>query len=366
MRFTAQTKTVATALKTAAACLSSKGVVPIINNALFEASADGYVTVTCTDLSQRITASFPAEVEVPAKTTLPAKKLLSILNTLTSDEITFDTKDNSNTVIVCGTTQIDIAGLDAADYPEASKIEPETSFSIETKEFAELVRHGGYAVTSDDGRKVLTGVLLEVDSDGIIAVVSTDGKRLAIAEKQCDVEIEERKRYIIPAAVIATLQKLKGDKIEFNLSQTYMTVKVDDITFSAKLIEGNYPNWRQVIPQKTSNKATINAPVLLAKLAIVSQMVGDDNVASFVFGADKIEFSTQSNDGSILDSMEIEFQPDNKPITLRFNPAFVAAAVANCGDGDFMFRFENELSPCVLEFGDDVKAVVMPIRKKNE
>ena len=366
MKFTAKTKDVANALKQAAYCLGSKAIVPILNNALFEASGDGFVTVTCTDLYQRITASFPAEVEAPAKTTLPAKKLLSILNNLTSADITFDTKDNHHTAIICGTTQIDICGLDVADFPDKTEVEPETSFAIETKEFAELIRHGGYAVSTDDGRKVLTGVLLDVDSNGIIAVISTDGKRLAIAEKITDIQFETRKQYIIPAAVVATLGKLKGDNIKLKLSEKYITAEVEDVTLSGKLVEGNYPNWRQIIPADTKNKAVINSSVLLAKLAIVSQMVGDDNKACFVFGANKIEFKTQSNDGSILDSMEIEFQPqDDKPIMLMFNPAFIAAAVTNCGDGDFTFCFNNEMSPCLFDFGINVKAIVMPIRNKQ-
>ena len=134
MKFTAKTKDVANALKQAAYCLGSKAIVPILNNALFEASGDGFVTVTCTDLSQRITASFPAEVEIPETTTLPAKKLLSILNNLTSADITFDTKENHHTAIICGTTQIDICGLDVADFPDKTEVEPETSIDIETTE----------------------------------------------------------------------------------------------------------------------------------------------------------------------------------------------------------------------------------------
>ena len=367
MKFTANTKDVANALKKATACLSGKAIVPVLNNALFEASDDGFVMVTCTDLCQRISVSFPAEVEAPAKTTIPAKKLLSILNNLTADEVTFDTKENNHTAIVCGTTQIDICGLDTADYPEKTGAETEIAFSIDAKELAELFKCGGYAVnTQDDGRKVLTGVLIEVDSNGIISVVSTDGKRLAVAENNCAVETEETKKYIVPAAVVALLQKLKGDEIELELCQKYLTARTDDMELQGKLIEGNFPNWRQVFLSGLPNAAVISSAVLLNKIAIISQMLpAEAPLASFVFGVNKVEFKTNNDDGSILDSMEIEFQPPkNEPITLMFNPAFIAAAVANCGGEKFVFNFKDGASPCTLEFENNVKAVIMPIRKK--
>lgn len=363
MKFTANRKHLADALKTAAACVGRNSVIPLLSNALFEAK-DGKVTITCTNLEQRITASFAADVATDGITTFPALKLLNLLGILTGDSVSIITNDHVSE-ITCGTTFAKIAGIDPKDYPEKTQHDPIATFSIDCKELASLFARGAYAVSNNDARKALTGVLFEVSAENI-SVVSTDGKRLALLEYACAVQTEETKQFIIPAAAIAMMNRFKGDKAEFTFAENYVDVKVGGIDFQSKLIQAKFPNYKAVVPATLPEKVEINAVEFLAKLSIVSAMTSaTDQIATFTLDGEKLKMSAGGSEGIIDDSMNINTSsPFTTPVQMNFNPAFLTAAVSACSEGNFTMLFKDGAFPALFEFGNNSKAVIMPIRPK--
>lgn len=366
MNFTADRKHLADALKTACACVARNAMLPLLNNALFEAK-DGKVTITCLNLEQRVSASFAADITTDGATTLPALKLLNLLGKLTGDSVTVST-DNSNkdvSEITCGTTYMKIAGIEPDDFPGKAETSPIVNFSIDTKDLVLLLAHGGYAVSADDARKVLTGVLFDISAVGI-NIVSTDGKRLACVDYYCPVEIGTAKQFIIPAAAVAMLNKFKGDKVNLAFSEKYVDVKIGDIDFQSKLIPGAFPNYKAIIPSSMPEKVEINASEFLAKLSLVSAMVtAIDQTVAFSFDGEKLKMSAGGAEGIVTDSMSISTKTAfTAPVLMNFNPAFVTAAVSACGEGTFTMSFKDGANPVIFEFGNNSKAVIMPIRAK--
>lgn len=369
MKFTADRKEVIDALKTASGCVIGKPILPILANVLIE--ADGAkAKFTCYNLEQRITATCDVQTERGGKTTIPAKKLLSLLNKMSGDEIVFDAADNFITTIYCGSATATISGLTPDDFPEAPELETKIEVIIGTPLLQTLFKDVAYAVSLDGSRKVLTGVLLEV-SDGKLAVCATDGKRMALAEAPAPVETDSVTSCIIPAAAVNILRKFGGETISLSLAANYIVAKVDGVELTSKLIDGNYPNYQNIIPKETQYAIKLEADVLIDKLGVVAEMVNMDKFIACTISKDRIEFKSLSEIGSVIDSIDIDTEDTtiDKPMTLNFNPAFVADALKACDCGEFVFGFNDTLSPMKFDFGGGVVAVVMPVRKgsaKNE
>lgn len=365
MKFTQKKNVVADALKTASACLTGKPIVPILNNARIEANTEtGIVAVTCTNLENRITASFDAEIESSGTTTLPAKKLLQILNKL-SCPVTIETDDDNHATISSGTAKAVIFGLPPADFPEANEFEPETSCDIPAKTFSRLAEQGGYCVCPDESRKALTGVLVEIDSNGV-SVVSTDGKRLALAHCALEIErVEGVKQYIVPAAAISLIGSQKADFLTLKFSEKSLDVRAGDVCIQSKLVDAQFPNYRATIPQTFKYSVTLDSLPLFAKNDLVSLAGKTLGFAVFTFSGNKLTLEADDAGESITDVLTLEDGNPyfDKPEVLRFNPAFIAAAIKACDDEKFVFRFNDGLSPVVFEFGTGAKTVIMPIRK---
>lgn len=364
MKFSADRKTFEEALKTASACVPRRAMLPMLSNALFEVE-NGNVLITCLNLEQRISVSFPADIKAEGKTSLPALKLLNLLSKLTGDMVTVDSNvDNHYSNISCGSTCMSIAGLAPDDYPGKMETKADVFFTIDAKELADLLSRGGYAVSLDDSRKALTGVLFDFDGNGL-SIVSTDSKRLAIAEYSGTVATDTPKQFVVPVAAVSMLKKLKGT-VDFDFGENAVTVKAGDVELQSKLIQLPFPNYKRIIPTNLPEKVELNAEEFLQKLALISVMVtAEDSSVNFSFGEEKVKLTAGSADGKIEDEMRIVSRNAFvNPVVHNLNPAFLTAAVSACGEGNFRVSFDAELKPIVFDFANNSKAIVMPINKK--
>lgn len=364
MKFTAQKTVIMDALKKASFCVAKNDTLPILANALFEANAEtGDVSISCYNIEQHITVNFPATVEHGGSATIPAKRLRAVLSALSTAPVTFDTDKNFHTVIECGTAKITLLGLPPEDFPEMGIITPETLFTIDSKELQRLIKHAGYAINPADSRKVLHGMLLDLDGETITAV-STDSKRLAVATSQASEPFAEKRQYIIPAMAIAFLNTLQGGKVELLFSQKLAIFKAENVFLTTKLCEGNFPNWKAVIPPNFDNVAKIEPTALLDKLAIMQQ-VSSEIVSFSITNEDLTLTAATPENGNASDTMAVVSGRGNiDPAVMNFNPAFVVQAVSSCSDNKEMaLKFNNAVSPVQFEFADGSFCIIMPIRK---
>ncbi len=369
MKFTANRKTIFEALSNASKGAALKAMIPILANALFEANAEtGRIMITCTDLQQRVNVFFDAEVAFEGKAAIPVNKLLKMLKNLKGADVTFDTDDKNNTTVTCGTTTAVLFGLPPTEFPEAREIAPETLFSIDVKILKDLIKHGAYAFDPNDSRSHLKGALFDLQGNDI-AVVSTDGKRLAKATHTFTEPFAEAKQYIVPPFALAFLQGLTGDKVSITFSEKQMFCMAGDISYSSTLVQGNYPAYQRLIPEKCFYSLKINAETLLAKMQTLSVVSDDNPYISMTLDNEKIDFKSESiSNGIITDSMNITpgAEQFENPMTIFFNPAFISSALSACGGtGDFYFSFNSEVMPARFDFGNGVIGIVVPIKRKG-
>ena len=169
------------ALQKVSNIIGSRTTLPVLANVLLEAE-NGKLTLTTTDLELRITTSIEAEVEDAGVTTLPAKRLLGLVSKFKGEKMMMESNDKHHTQISCGTANFMILGLTPEDFPQPVNFEATRSLKLKQTDFARILDRISYAVSMDDSRKVLQGILLSV-KEGNLTAVATDGKRLALVEK---------------------------------------------------------------------------------------------------------------------------------------------------------------------------------------
>ena len=368
MKIKANRKELAAALKTAAVCVQSRAMLPILNNALFEA-ADGKLKITCTNLEQRITATLDAVAAEPGKTTIPAKKLLSLLDALSPAEVALDCDmENFHTTLSGGASKIKLPGLNPQDFPDASEIERKNVVEMNTADLRSLIDRSQYAVSVNDARKVLQGMYFEA-SESRISGVGTDGKRCAVSQIDFMPPFEEGFSRILPLAAVSFLRNVKQDKITLAFDEgKRLVAETGSIVFESKLIEGNYPNWRVIVPKSFAYRVEIPTAEFLAKLNIALMIAAAESMyVDLTFRGNRLDFHVDSAaNGSADDSLEIKTERvgTGDELALTLNPAMLAGAVKTCGEATFIVEFNDGVSPVNLDFGNGSFCVMMPIRKK--
>ena len=371
MKIQANRKELISALKTANACIDNRATFPVLANALIEVT-DKQIAITCSNLEHRITVKCPAEISGEGSTTIPAKKLLSVLDAMSGDIVSLDCDlETSHTLVKCGSSKVKFLGLSANDYPESNPIadKKKINFSMDMSDLKTLIDNTSYAIGVNESRKILNGMLFEAENNEINAV-GTDGKRLAKASVGYVVPVEEtaqKFQRIIPFNAISFLRTLKSEKVEivFDADGKRMEATAGDVEYSSKLIEGSYPNYQQVIPTRFDYKATIERDTFLAKLNIISMIAGDDKYISLTFGQDTlIMVAENATSGKAEDQMPIELNYYNgEPLTVTINSMMLSSAVKASADEKFVICYNNSLSPLEFDFSAGCLGIIMPIRK---
>ena len=344
--------------------IGSRSILPMLGNVLLEAG-DGTLKLTTTDLDIRITTSLDAEVSDPGSGTVPARRLAQLVGSFVAPELEMETDAENHCRIVCGTGKFLLLGLPAEDFPAQSGFEAVRSFKLKESEFKHIIGSIAYAVSIDDSRKVLTGVLMSVH-DSLLTMVATDGKRMAMREatpEECNGADGDA---IVPIKAVQEVRRMldgsESATVEFGEKQC--RIRTSEAELTTKLIEGSYPNFRQVIPSKWTR--TVEAPVslFLSKIEMVSLMLSESSsyiILNFCDNEMKIQgASSEIGEGS--DVIPIEYTAD--PFEVSFNPSYLADPMRNTASETVRMKFNDPLTPVTIETEEGFLYVIMPIRKK--
>lgn len=360
MKFIANRKELANAIKIAASVIANRNMLPVLGNVLIE-SSDASIQITGTNLEQRISAKCNADIEREGKTTIPAKKLIALLDSMNDSFVTIDSNESDHAEITCGTARFKLLGLPADDYPVGDEKEYERTIVIATGELKRIINNVSYAISTQDTRQTLRGMLLDVLEDGNVCTAATDGKRLAVAWSKSELTGVPGDA-IIPLASIQTLCKMSGEKITLKLNQNHMTANGENMQLSSKLITGTYPNYKQVIPSEFAFSSSIPTDAFQAKLSLIQTMSDGSIPVAITIEADKILLDIESSAiGNGHDEIEAECNI-LEPQRITVSPLFLMQAL-KCAGEKTVLKFNSPTAPIMLECGAETIAVIMPVRK---
>ncbi|MBQ7696010.1 MAG: DNA polymerase III subunit beta [Lentisphaeria bacterium] len=364
MKFKVNREKLSKALQKVGGLTGSRNIMPLLNNVLLRAE-DNMLYLTTSDLEMRMNTSIEAEVQEPGITTVPSKQLSSLTSSMNGADVEFTVDDGDHINIICGTGKFRLLGLPGADYPVENEFTPQREVRIRESEFKSLINSVSYAVSQDASRKALTGVFFNI-VDGTLALVATDGKRLAMHEKTPESVTGDNGSAIVPLKAVAKVSSmLEGDgTLKIAIGDKFCSFETAGFSMSSKLIEGNYPNYRSVVP--TSFEQIIVLPVepLLSKVETVSLMLPDATFSVVLkFGDNRVNIEAVSSElGEGSDFVEVQFE--GEPFEVSFNPHFLIAPLKNTGAETIKFKLNDPLNPVAFEAEEGFVNVIMPIRKK--
>jgi DNA polymerase-3 subunit beta len=362
MKFSISKEAFLNALQQVQHVVSTRTTLPILSNVLIKAGKDGLLFAT-TDLDVGISGSVAADVKDGGATTLPARRLATIVRELPSDEVDVSVDEKNVAHIRSGPSSFKIMGLAHDEFPPLPTFNDAREFKLEQRLLKECLRKTSYAISTDETRYVLNGILCAFRNN-MLTMVATDGRRLAMVEQEMEFPQSSEGDIIIPTKAVNELQRLLGDEGEVTLKISAGQVGFDlgNYFLSSKLIEGNYPNYRQVIPGESKERIALEREPLLKTLQRVSLLLSDkSNSVKLNFSKDNLELVANSPDvGEARESIAITYKgPD---MIVAFNPEFLMAPLRNLLSDEIHLHLIDEISPGVIKSGGSFLYVLMPMR----
>jgi DNA polymerase III subunit beta len=347
--------------------VSTRTTLPILSNVLLRA-ADGKVEFTATDLDVTVACSVEAKVAKSGATTVPVKKLFGIVRELNGGEIEIETDEKNVTSIRSGSSYFKINGLAAEEFPPLPKFKDDKKVGLQQETVRGMLKKTSFAVSTDESRYVLNGIFISL-KEGKMTLVATDGRRLALVDEEVEISEKSSGEFIVPAKAINELNRLLQDKgeveLKFGENQSSFALK-DDKGFSVllitKLIEGNYPNYRQVIPGEAKERIAINREELLQALRRAEIMTSEKaNSVKLTFGRNQLAITANSPEvGEARETLAVNYK--GKEMAIAFNPRYLIDPLAALGEDEVFIELIDELSPGVLKINGPFLYVVMPMR----
>ena len=347
--------------------VSTRTTLPILSNVLLRADGNR-LELTATDLDVTITCSVEATVKKPGATTMPVKKLFGIVRELANPEIELETDDKNVTSLRSGSSFFKIRGLGAEEFPPPPKFKEDKKVVLPQEKIKGMLRKTSFAISTDESRDVLNGIYMSV-KEHKLTMVATDGRRLALVDEEVDVSEKSQGEFIVPAKAVNELNRLLQDKGEVDIrytdNQAAFSLK-DDKGFSVlivtKLIEGSYPNYRQVIPAETKERIALAREEFMHALRRAEIMTSDkQNSVKLNFTKNNLAITANSPDvGEARESLAINYK--GKDMAIAFNPSYVIDPLNALTTDEVFLELIDELSPGVLKINGPFLYVVMPMR----
>jgi len=248
-------------LQIAARGVSQRSTVQILSGVLIRASADG-AELASTDMELSLRVPLEARVEEPGDVVLPGRLLLDIVRALPAEDVTVNQPGGTGAAqLECGPSRYSLATQSAEDFPQLP-LPGGSSFTVDREAFVDTVAHVGRAASKDESRPVLTGVLVEL-GDGTVTMAATDSYRLSVKESSLPGATGDVQA-IVPARALTEIARIAaGEKLEVSVQENQVLFGMDGIWLSARRIDGQFPNYRQLLPQTFEHEVSISKEELL-------------------------------------------------------------------------------------------------------
>ena len=362
MKFSVSKEKLLAGLQTVQNVVSTRTTLPILSNVLLQA-ADDQLRLTTTDLDVGVSGAVSAQIEKPGATTLPARRLATIVRELPAAEILVEVDSKNVASIRCGQSFFKILGLPEEEFPPLPKLNESRTFTIGQQLLRDALKKTSYAISTDETRYVLNGILFSF-KENKLTLVATDGRRLALVDLEVEFPRSQEIDIIVPTKAVTELGRLLGDEGDVRLSvdENQVSFQIGETLLASKLIEGNYPNYRQVIPGEAKERVTLERELFLNAVHRVSLLSSEkSNSVKLVFSKNNIEIAANTPDvGEARESLAVAYK--GREFSIAFNPEFLQAPLRVLTNEEVYLDMIDEMSPGVIKIQSPFLYVLMPMR----
>src|ERR1051326_665546 len=347
--------------------VSTRTTLPILSNVLLRAEGEK-LELTATDLDVSISCGVEAKVKKPGASTVPVKRLFGIVRELNNAEIDLEVDEKNVCSIRSGLSFYKINGLSADEFPPLPTFKEEKKVVIVQETVKTMMKKTSFAISTDESRYVLNGIFISL-KDHKMTMVATDGRRLALVDEEVDISEKSQGEFIVPAKTVNELNRLLQDKgeVELRYAENQAAFMLKDekgstVLIISKLIEGNYPNYRQVIPAETKERAGLVREEFLHALRRAEIMTSEkSNSVKLNFGKNRLEITANSPEvGEAKETLAINYK--GPEMAIAFNPKYMIDPLNALANDEVFLELIDELSPGVLKINGPFLYVVMPRR----
>jgi len=344
--------------------ISQKSSLPILSNVLLEVDKKE-LKLTATDLDIGICSSIPVLTEQPGAITIPARKFFDIVKALPDgSEITLSMKKNNFVTIKSGKAHFKIIGLPKEEFPQLPVFKDKDSITIEQATLKDMLNLTDFATSRDDTRYVLNGVLLTVTGEKI-SIVATDGRRLAAINKKLTKKTMVDKEVIIPLKAIQEVKRMLVDEGEVNIKfgETQVQFTFPSSYVISRLIEGEFPNYKKVIPTRSQKEVKVARDEFLSAAKRASIFTDQDSMA-IKLNIKKKKMTISKNTpylGEAKEEIDIDYSGGNE-IEIGFNPRYIIDVLKSLSEEEVVFEVNDPNKPGVVRRGEEYTYVVLPMQ----
>lgn len=378
MEFSCAKKILQSSVSIVEKIVTTKSTIPIIGNILFEASKNK-IKLSANNLEMGIELELPAKVIKEGAALIPAKTLAGLVAKLPEAEIGFKLTEKGMIKISYQRSNLSVHTLPPDEFPALAKVKDGKSFKIGAAVLKGMIKQTIFAVSASEDKYVLTGVLLETGKSSLVGdttnirLISTDGYRLAKRGEKSKSVSDSQTSAIIPAKALQELLRIidleeEDQEVEISIGAEQVAFKYAKAQLISRLIQGQFPDYKQVIPKKSTTKLTVNALQLLAaaeRAAVIA--AGSANIVRFEVRGSQLYLSASTPDvGTVEEVIEAEVKGENKT-QVAFNIRLIADMLKVIESENVSLELTEALGPGVMKQEDkaDYLYIVMPIRTQD-
>lgn len=345
--------------------VEKRNTMPILANVLLEASKSR-ITIMATDLEVFIKDASAANVTEEGSVTVNARKLFEIVKELPGDSIDVSSGKDDKVTVKAGKAKFGIMGLPSKDFPVFPAVDETKLESIENENIKEMIDKTAFAVSTDETRYNINGFLLEKE-ESKLRMVSTDGHRLALIEKKDSKAVSQKEGVLLPRKGVLEFRKVLDEKegqFLLGITQKSAVMKKDNTLISVRLLEGEFPDYKKVIPKDNDKEVVAVKDDLIASLKRVSILSSDKiKGVRFTFSAGKLTLSSSSPDiGEATEEVDITYS--GPEVEIAFNARYFVDMLETLDEEKVTIGLKDSLSPGIIRpmGSEDYTYIIMPMR----
>ncbi|MFA4964130.1 MAG: DNA polymerase III subunit beta [Thermoleophilia bacterium] len=347
--------------------VSTRSTLPVLSGILLQA-APGRLDLYSTDMELSIKASFATNVEREGEIVVPARLFTDVVRNLPGNEVVVDGGEAA-VKVTAGRAEFSLNAWSASDFPQTSTFDAEGAIVVGRDPFVETLNKVGRAASRDETRPILTGVLMTIVGD-TLKMVATDSYRLAVKETKLGKALEHDVQAIVPVKALGEVSRLAasmGDgDLEIVIGENQALFKLThpggDVWIASRLIDGQFPNYKQLLPETFDYEVTIARDTFMSAARRVSLLAQKNAPLRLAFDEGRLTMKALTQDvGQAEESLEIEF--GGEAFEIGFNPGYLIEGIDAIDEAGVLLRFTSPLRPGLVSgAAGDFVYLIMPIR----
>lgn len=366
MKLSLSTSELLSQLQTATRVASSRASVQALSGVMISADGDQPLLLA-TDMEVGLKVPLAGEIVSPGAAVLPARLILEVVRSLPADTVTLELRPQEQDVeLISGSAKFHLRTLRSEDFPALPAPDSATRMTLPTQVFVDTALQVSRSASKDETRPVLTGVLISAGAQEL-TMVATDSYRLSIKHAPLDSALEGTIEANVPARALQELARIAqaGDEPELavSLGQNQVVFEVGDIVLSSRLIDGQFPNYRQLLPESVEHELRLSSAEIADVVRRISLLAQKNAPLRMSFSEGELTVSAQTPDvGEASEMFPVPFSGD--PFEIGFNPEFLRDGLESVESDELVLKLISPLRPGLIESPDGGQFVylIMPIR----